>query len=332
MVGTVLTPFVLVDDVSDGLIRMIESPEALGESFNLIVRSMLTGTTTSRRSSSGSRAAEGLLVSLPALWQRIRLCPAEETHVLSASDARRIILLDWKSRAIFRRSATASPDACSDWRPEMSAHAFLRRAIDHMQAHLFWCRRTTKRTASGSFPMLMTSMADSEESGETDGRRSVTAPENIVARFGPCGARGRHASMGGEGRVPWVEALYRRERAAGRLPSPDHDEAPREIGRPEASSRRSSRPRAGREGCGADPRRLPAPSAGRRSRTPRPTLCLNQIDGQGQAPRPLPRIGGRATRTYGGRCSFEPLSLAQSGKSATTPLSGSGGKACRRPR
>lgn len=41
--GRNIPPFVLADDVSDGLILMMTRPEALGESFNLIGDAMFSG-------------------------------------------------------------------------------------------------------------------------------------------------------------------------------------------------------------------------------------------------------------------------------------------------
>jgi predicted dehydrogenase/nucleoside-diphosphate-sugar epimerase len=134
--GRNILPFVLVDDVSDGLIRMMESPESLGESFNLIGDPMLTG--HDYFEAIFQRLGARLKVSsssLTALWAADQVKFLLKKHVLQRRDARRIILADWKSRGHLSTFSNSKSRRLLDWRPEDNRDAFLRRAID--QAHLF---------------------------------------------------------------------------------------------------------------------------------------------------------------------------------------------------
>lgn len=135
--GRNVLPFVLADDVSDGLIAMMDSPDAAGESFNLIGDPMLTG--RDYFEAIHRRLGARLNVStsnLTALWLADQMKQALKKHVLRRRDAGGITRADWKSRAHLSRFDNAKARRILGWTPESDREAFLSRAID--QAHLFW--------------------------------------------------------------------------------------------------------------------------------------------------------------------------------------------------
>ncbi|MGH1355055.1 MAG: NAD-dependent epimerase/dehydratase family protein [Thalassovita sp.] len=129
-------PFVLADDISDGLIRMMETEAAIGQSFNLIGEPMLTGrgyfdainTALDARIhvSSGDLstfyAADGVKYAL-------------KKYVLRKKGISRPSLQDWKSRAHYAQFDNSHPKQVLGWKPETDQTAFIEKAIK--QANLF---------------------------------------------------------------------------------------------------------------------------------------------------------------------------------------------------
>ncbi|MBV0891388.1 NAD-dependent epimerase/dehydratase family protein [Paracoccus sp. Z118] len=134
--GRNILPFVLVDDVSDGLIAMMEHPAAPGESFNLIGDPMLTG--RDYFDAIHRRLGARLNVSssnLTALWAADQAKLALKKYALRRKDAVAITRADWKSRGHLSPFDNSKPRRLLGWTPEADRDAFLRRAID--EAHLF---------------------------------------------------------------------------------------------------------------------------------------------------------------------------------------------------
>ena len=128
--GDNILPFVLIDDVADGLVRMAARPSAVGESFNLIGEPMLS--------------ARGYFAAIhEALGARIRVSSGNLTafylsdavkyglkkYALRRHGVVRPSLADWKSRAHFSPFANDKPKAMLDWVPETDRAAFVRKAI-----------------------------------------------------------------------------------------------------------------------------------------------------------------------------------------------------------
>lgn len=135
--GRNILPFVLADDVSDGLIAMMDSDAALGESFNLIGDPMASGRdyfdaiharTGARLTVSGS--------NLTALWLSDAGKQGLKRYALRKKGARPASLADWKSRGHLSPFDNSKPKRLLGWTPEADRDAFWRRAID--EAHLFW--------------------------------------------------------------------------------------------------------------------------------------------------------------------------------------------------
>ena len=135
--GRNILPFVLADDVSDGLILMMTEPRALGESFNLIGEPMFSG--RDYFDAIHRRAGAKLRVSgsnLTALWAVDVVKQGLKRHALRKKGAAPASKADWKSRGHLSPFANAKPKELLGWRPEADPDAFWRRAID--EAHLFW--------------------------------------------------------------------------------------------------------------------------------------------------------------------------------------------------
>ncbi|SEP94993.1 NAD-dependent epimerase/dehydratase family protein [Thalassovita taeanensis] len=129
-------PFVLADDVSDALVRMIETEAAVGQSFNLIGAPMMSarGYFDAIHQSLGARikVRPG---SLYAFYLADGVKYALKTHVLRRKGAVRPSLKDWKSRAHFSPFDNAHPKAILGWSPETDTNRFIARGIH--DANLF---------------------------------------------------------------------------------------------------------------------------------------------------------------------------------------------------
>jgi predicted dehydrogenase/nucleoside-diphosphate-sugar epimerase len=135
--GSNILPFVLADDVSNGLIAMMERPEAIGESFNLTGDPMFTG--RDYFEAIHRRAGAKLKVrgsNLTALWLADSGKYLLKRYGLRRKGTPRRSLADWKSRGHLSPFDNEKPKRLLGWQPETDRDAFLRRAID--EAHLFW--------------------------------------------------------------------------------------------------------------------------------------------------------------------------------------------------
>ena len=129
-------PFVLADDISDGLIRMMETPEAVGESFNLIGDPMMSGRDyfDAIQKSLGARihVTSG---DLTAFYAADGVKFALKKYVLRKKGITRPSLQDWKSRAHYAQFDNSRPKKILGWKPEADQTAFIEKAI--IKANLF---------------------------------------------------------------------------------------------------------------------------------------------------------------------------------------------------
>lgn len=133
--GRNILPFVLIDDVVDGLVRMIDAPVE-GQSFNLIGEPMLS--------------ARGYFNAIhETLGAKIRVVPGNlnafyasdavkyllKKHALRRQGVIRPSLADWKSRAHFSPFVNTRPKDVLGWQPETDKARFVEEAIT--RANLF---------------------------------------------------------------------------------------------------------------------------------------------------------------------------------------------------
>ncbi|KNX40573.1 Glucose-6-phosphate 3-dehydrogenase [Roseovarius tolerans] len=124
-------PFVLIGDVSDGLIRMGTQEAALGQSFNLVgdvqpsARSYFNA--IHMRLGARLRVSSG---NLTVLWAADAVKSVLKTHALRRPGVIRASLRDWKSRAHYARFDNAKPKALLGWTPVADREAFLQAAVD----------------------------------------------------------------------------------------------------------------------------------------------------------------------------------------------------------
>lgn len=128
--GRNILPFVLIDDLIDGLIRIMERPDIEGQSFNLIgdpllsARDYLAG--LDARSGAQTRARSG---ALRGMWLTdAARCLVSQT-VMQRSESTRRSLVGWKSRAHLARFSNDLAKADLGWQPEPDKAVFLDRAI-----------------------------------------------------------------------------------------------------------------------------------------------------------------------------------------------------------
>lgn len=134
--GQNILPFVLIDDVSDGLIRMLDVEVAIGQSFNLIGEPMMSArdyfNAIHKELGSRIQVHSGQLLGLyladgvKCILKRYAL---NRTGVIHAS------LKDWKSRAHFSRFNNTHPKEVLGWAPEKNQDIFVQKAI--VEANLF---------------------------------------------------------------------------------------------------------------------------------------------------------------------------------------------------
>ncbi len=133
--GRNILPFVLIDDVTDGLVRMIDAPVE-GQSFNLVGEPMMS--------------AQGYFKAIhETLGAKIRVVPGNlnafyaadtvkfllKKHALRRHGVIRPSLADWKSRAHFSPFVNDRPKDVLGWQPEADKARFVENAIK--RANLF---------------------------------------------------------------------------------------------------------------------------------------------------------------------------------------------------
>ncbi|MBX2806832.1 MAG: NAD-dependent epimerase/dehydratase family protein [Hyphomicrobiales bacterium] len=134
--GRNILPFAWIDDVSDGLIRMIETDDAVGQSFNLVGDPMMSARdyfdAIHERLGARIKVKPG---SLMGFYLADGVKYALKRHVLGKKNAVRASLRDWKSRAHFSPFRNEHPKSVLGWRPEGDREVFIQKAI--VDANLF---------------------------------------------------------------------------------------------------------------------------------------------------------------------------------------------------
>lgn len=129
--GRNILPFVLADDLSDGLIAMMDRDAALGRSFNLTGDHLLSGRdyfeAIHERLGARMRVSSG---NLTAMWMADGVKYALKRYALGRRNAVRPSLADWKSRAHLARFDNSLPKRALGWHPEADRDRFLARALD----------------------------------------------------------------------------------------------------------------------------------------------------------------------------------------------------------
>lgn len=128
--GRHILPFTLIDDTAEGLVRIIEVPEAVGESFNLVGVPMLSA----RGYFDAIYEATGARIKLSS--GPLRLFYAADTvkfflktKLLHRQGLTRPSLADWQSRAHFSAFDNSKAKRILGWQPESDRAAFIEKAI-----------------------------------------------------------------------------------------------------------------------------------------------------------------------------------------------------------
>lgn len=134
--GQNILPFVLIDDVADGLLRMGADPAAIGQSFNLVGEPMLTarGYFDAIEETLGARirVSSG---NLSIFYAADAVKYGLKKYALRKKGLVRPSLADWQSRAHFSPFVNDKPKAVLGWQPEADRRRFIERAI--AEANLF---------------------------------------------------------------------------------------------------------------------------------------------------------------------------------------------------
>jgi predicted dehydrogenase/uncharacterized protein YbjT (DUF2867 family) len=134
--GRNILPFVLADDVSDGLIRMMDAEEAVGRSFNLVGEQMMSARDYFDAIHHAMRARVQVSSgSLRTMWLVDLIKYVLKRYVLGRKDAVRASLADWKSRAHYAQFDNTHAKQLLLWSPEGDRDAFIQRGI--VEANLF---------------------------------------------------------------------------------------------------------------------------------------------------------------------------------------------------
>jgi len=128
--GTNILPFVLIDDVAKGLILMMETPEAVGKSFNLVADPMMSA----RDYFAAIHTALGAKIAvssgnLNVFWAADAVKFGLKKYALRRRGAIRPSLADWKSRAHFSPFDNSLPKDILGWSPEGNKEVFVEKAI-----------------------------------------------------------------------------------------------------------------------------------------------------------------------------------------------------------
>ncbi len=131
--GRHILPFVLIDDVVDGLIRMGTQAAALGESFNLVGEPIWSA----RDYFDAIHAVWGARIRVSTghmlgFWAADQVKYALKKYALRRAGAIRPSLADWKSRAHYARFDNSRPKRLLGWRPEADEAEFRRRAVEEV--------------------------------------------------------------------------------------------------------------------------------------------------------------------------------------------------------
>ena len=128
--GTNKLPFVLIDDVSEGLVRMAEVPEAIGQSFNLVGDIQFSA----REYFDAIYEALGARVKVKGgnptiFWAFDAVKYVLKKHALRRHGVLRPSLMDWKSRAHFSPFINSQSKDVLRWMPEANRAKFIEKGI-----------------------------------------------------------------------------------------------------------------------------------------------------------------------------------------------------------
>ncbi|MCP5074188.1 MAG: NAD-dependent epimerase/dehydratase family protein, partial [Rhodobacteraceae bacterium] len=131
--GRNILPFVLIEDVVDGLIRMGHDKAAIGESFNLVGARMWSARdyfdAIHKAYNARVRVSSGYMLPF-YLADAVKY--GLKRHVLRKLDATRPSLADWKSRAHLTPFDNSHPKEVLNWQPEPDEQAFARKAVTNV--------------------------------------------------------------------------------------------------------------------------------------------------------------------------------------------------------
>jgi nucleoside-diphosphate-sugar epimerase len=129
-------PFVLVDDVADGLVLAMENEDAKGQSFNLIGDPMLSG--KDYFAEIGAAYGVSMRAQATPIWVYFTVDVAKywlKRLLAGKSGITKPSYRDWKSRAQFSPYENSKAKKQLGWMPESDREAFINRGI--AQANLF---------------------------------------------------------------------------------------------------------------------------------------------------------------------------------------------------
>lgn len=134
--GRNILPFVLIDDISDALIAMIDTDEAVGQSFNLIGEPMMSA----RDYFDAIHEALGARIEVKrgAFWTFYLSGTIKyllKRYVVGLKDLKNQSYSDWKSRGHLSPFSNAHTKKVLGWKPEAARDALIRKGI--IQANLF---------------------------------------------------------------------------------------------------------------------------------------------------------------------------------------------------
>ncbi|MFP7674738.1 NAD-dependent epimerase/dehydratase family protein [Marivita sp. S0852] len=134
--GLNILPFVLIDDVAEGLILMGDHPDAVGQSYNLVGEPMLSaqGYFDAIHTTLGARIRVST-GNLTMFWAADAVKHALKVYALRRRGLTRPSLADWKSRAHLSPFVNTKPKADLGWRPEPDKTRFIDKAV--AKANLF---------------------------------------------------------------------------------------------------------------------------------------------------------------------------------------------------
>ena len=129
-------PFVLIEDVSDALIRMIDHPDAVGQSFNLVGEPMMSA----RDYFDAIHESMGARIDIRpgafwVFWLSGTIKYLLKRHVVGLKGLSNQSYRDWKSRAHLSPFCNDHPKAVLGWQPETDYGNFVRKGI--VNANLF---------------------------------------------------------------------------------------------------------------------------------------------------------------------------------------------------
>jgi predicted dehydrogenase/nucleoside-diphosphate-sugar epimerase len=129
--GKHILPFVLNEDIAEGLILMAENDDAVGQSFNLVGEPMFSATdyfdAIHARLGARIKVTPG---NLTAFYASASVKYFLKKQVLRRGGLSNPSLADWKSRAHFSPFDNSLPKKVLGWEPERRRDVFLTKAID----------------------------------------------------------------------------------------------------------------------------------------------------------------------------------------------------------